>query len=166
MNVLAWRQMRPADTAAAHTLSTMIHPGYPEDRAVFEERLRLYPQGCFVLPSDRGLAGYALSHPFVTDSAPALNSLLKALPELCDTYYVHDVALLPDARRTGAASAIVALLRQQAHAAGFDTICLVAVNNSAPFWQKHGFMPREVAWLRDKLASYGAGSIYMRSGER
>jgi GNAT superfamily N-acetyltransferase len=166
MNSSLWRSLAYADIAAAHALSKMVHPGYPEDRAIFEERLQLYPDGCFALPSDEGLAGYALSHPYVKGSAPALNTLLGALPDHCDTYYIHDVALLPDARRTGAASAIVALLKAQARAAGFDTMCLIAVNDSAPFWEKHGFTARDGGGMREKLASYGDGVVYMRSGER
>lgn len=160
---LTWRLMTPSDIAAAHALSEIVHPGYPEDRAVFEERQRLYPAGCFVLTSDTELFGYALSHPYVKDSAPALNSLLGALPPACDTYYLHDIAILPEARQGGAGNAVVALLKEHARKAGFDTISLVAVNNSAPFWRRHGFAVRDVEGMRGKLASYGDGSAYMRS---
>jgi ribosomal protein S18 acetylase RimI-like enzyme len=156
-----WRPMLPADIAAAHALSEIVHPGYPEDRAVFAERLRLYPAGCYVLASDDALKGYALSHPYVTDSAPALNTLLGALPEHCDTYYIHDIAILPEARGGNAGKAIVAYLKTHARAAGFDTICLVAVNDSAPFWERHGFVANEVVGLQAKLESYGAGTAYM-----
>lgn len=157
-----WRPMTTADIAAAHALSEIVHPGFPEHRAVFAERLALYPAGCFVLPSDEGLAGYALSHPYVKDTAPALNTLLGALPENCDTYYIHDVALLPNARQTGAGARIVALLKAQARKASFDNLSLVAVNDSAPFWTRHGFVAREVAGIRGKLESYGEGAVYMR----
>lgn len=154
--------MRDADLAAAHALSTIVHPGFPEDRAVFEERLALYPAGCFVLDGADGLCGYALSHPYVQDAAPALNTLLGALPAQCNSYYVHDIAIRPAARGRGAGEAIVSLLTARARAAGFDTICLVAVDNSAPFWQRHGFVPREVGGLQEKLASYGEGAVYMQ----
>lgn len=163
MKTSAWRPMLASDIAAAHALSEIVHPGYPEDRAVFAERHRLYPAGCFVLADDTRLAGYALSHPYVKDSAPALNSLLGALPLACDTYYLHDIAILPEARQSGAGNAVVALLKDRARSAGFDSISLVAVNNSAPFWQRHGFAVRDVEGMRGKLASYGDGSAYMRS---
>ena len=38
---LTWRPMLAADIAPAHALSEIIHPGYPEDRAVFVERQML-----------------------------------------------------------------------------------------------------------------------------
>jgi len=156
-----WRTMRTADIAAAHALSEIVHPGYPEERVVFAERQRLYSAGCFVLADDDGLHGYTLSHPYVKDSAPALNILLGALPERCDTYYVHDIAILPDARDRGAGDAVVAMLKAHARDAGFDAICLIAVNNSAPFWARHGFVAREVAGMRGKLESYGERAAYM-----
>jgi ribosomal protein S18 acetylase RimI-like enzyme len=162
MSSRLWRPMLASDISAAHALSEIVHPGFPEDRAVFEERLRLYPEGCYVLASDDTLKGYALSHPYVTDCAPALNTLLGALPGNCDTYYFHDIAILPEARGGQAGKAIVTYLKTHARATGFDTICLVAVNNSAPFWEKHGFVAREVAGMRGKLASYGDGTAYMR----
>jgi hypothetical protein len=109
MSSLLWRPMLASDISAAHALSGIVHPGFPEDRAVFEERLRLYPAGCYVLASDDTLKGYALSHPYVTDCAPALNTLLGALPENCDTYYFHDIAILPEARGGQAGKAIVNL---------------------------------------------------------
>jgi ribosomal protein S18 acetylase RimI-like enzyme len=157
----AWRPMRDADIGAAHALSEIVHPGYPEARAVFAERLALYPEGCFVLDGEDGLAGYALSHPYVRDAAPALDSLLGALPARCDVYYIHDIAILRAARGSGAGEAIVSLLTAHARDAGFDTICLVAVNTSAPFWARHGFMVREVAGMREKLESYGDGAVCM-----
>lgn len=156
-----WRPMRDADIGAAHALSEIVHPGHPETRAVFAERLALCPEGCFVLDGEDGLAGYALSHPYVRDAAPALDTLLGALPAHCDVYYIHDIAILPHARGRGAGAAIVSLLKQHARDAGFDTICLVAVNSSAPFWQRHGFAVRKVAGMREKLGSYGEGAMYM-----
>ncbi len=159
---LTWRPMLPSDIAAAHALSDIVHPGYPEDRAVFEERLRLYPAGCYVLASADALKGYALSHPYVKDSTPALNTLLGALPDHCDIYYIHDIAILPEARGGNAGKAIVMFLKAHARATGFDTICLVAVNNSAPFWERHGFVVADVEGMRAKLDSYGSGVAYMK----
>lgn len=161
---LIWRPMLASDISPAHALSGIVHPGYPEDRAVFEERQQLYPEGCYVLQGGDDLKGYALSHPYVKDTAPALNTLLGALPEHCDSYYIHDIAILPDARGGNAGKAIVTYLKTHARATGFDTICLVAVNNSSLFWERYGFVTREAAGLQRKLESYGTGTTYMAAG--
>jgi len=49
--------MTEADLPAALAIAEVVHPNYPEDPAVFTERLALYPRGCLVLvqgrPDDR-----------------------------------------------------------------------------------------------------------------
>jgi N-acetylglutamate synthase-like GNAT family acetyltransferase len=102
----------------------------------------------------------------VKDSAPALNTLLGVLPEPCDAYYIHDIAILPEARSGNAGKAIATFLKVHGRAAGFDTICLVAVNNSAPFWERQGFATRDVADLQQRLRSYGTGVTYMTISHR
>jgi GNAT superfamily N-acetyltransferase len=156
--------MLPADVAAAHALSEIIHPGYPERPEVFAERLHLYPEGCLVLTSGEGaMKGYALTHPYVKDTAPPLDTLLGRLPDDCDIYYFHDIALLPEVRGGNAGKAVVTYLQTHASVAGFDTVCLVAVNASAPFWERLGFAAHPVESLRERLDGYGAGAAYMRA---
>ncbi|GIK81273.1 MAG: GNAT family N-acetyltransferase [Pseudorhodoplanes sp.] len=162
----AWRPMTADDVAAAHALSQTVHPGYPEARAVFAERHQLYPQGCFALVREGRLCGYALSHPFPADSAPALDTLIGALPREAGNYYIHDVAMLQEARGHGAASAIVERLKTHARAGGFACVSLIAVNDSAAFWTRHEFAARAVPALAGKLASYGAHAVYMRCALR
>lgn len=157
-----WRQMRHEDLSAVGQLAEDIHVNYPEDAEVFAERLRLYPRGCRVYERDGRKLGYVLSHPWVLFAPPSLNALLGALPEESDTYYLHDLALLPEARGTGAAAAIVSELIDVARREGFSNLSLVAVNHSAGFWRKMGWRAAlETEMLRNKLASYGADAAYM-----
>jgi len=37
----------------------------------------------------------------------------------------------------------------------------VAVNDAAPFWERHGFVVIDPPGMADKLASYGADACYM-----
>lgn len=153
--------MTPADLPGVMAVAAEVHPGYPEDEAVFAERLALYPAGCLALADAAGLAGYVVSHPWPLLQAPALNSRLGAIPATADAYYIHDLALLPRARGTGAASRVVELLAGQAHAGGLRRMTLIAVNRSAGFWQRHGFRPTHDASLDRKLASYDDDADYM-----
>ena len=146
--------MTAADLAAVCALSATIHQAFPEDDAVFAERLRLYPSGCYVYRNAETIAAYVLSHPWRALDAPALNSLLGELPARPSTYYIHDLALAPQARGTGAASAVVAMLAAHARKAGFSSMSLVAVNGSSRFWQRQGFARVEAPALAEKLRSY------------
>jgi predicted N-acetyltransferase YhbS len=68
---------------------------------------------------------------------------------------------LPVARRIGAAGKILEALEKHARAEGYETMTLVAVNGSVPFWEKHGFVVTEEHDLYAKLLSYEEGARYM-----
>jgi ribosomal protein S18 acetylase RimI-like enzyme len=157
---LLWRPMTRRDLSAATGIASRVHVDFPEDAAVFEERLRLYPLGCWVLGQDDDIAGYLVSHPWYLGEPPALNAQLGELPAQASTYYIHDLTLLAVARGGGAASAIVRQILAYAIARGFATASLVAVSGSAPFWQSHGFRVDD-AGMQHKLASYGDDAHFM-----
>lgn len=161
MNQFVWRKMRADDVPAVTETGNSVHPDFPEDQSVFQDRFDLYPAGCFVLEHENKIVGYGISHPWTLDEAPALNSLLQVLPDNATSYYVHDVALTEVARSGGNAAKLVALMVQQAKDDGFDRMALVAVNGSRPFWERQEFGLREVATLDDKLKSYSDDACYM-----
>jgi GNAT superfamily N-acetyltransferase len=157
----SWRQMQPADLPAVNALAALIHPGYPEDAAVFAERLRLYPPGCRILERTGTLAAYLVSHPWLDRAPPVLNALLGELPARPTTYYLHDLALLPEVRRSGASVKVVAALAEQARSERLPSLSLVAVNGSSGFWQRQGFEAVEDQALAVKLRSYGDDASFM-----
>jgi len=157
---IRWRPMALADLAAVNTVAAQVHLAHPEDAAVFAERLALHPAGCSVLEGDDGVAGYIISHPWRTAEPPALNTLLGSIPAPASTYYIHDIAVLPSARRGGAAAAILATLVR--HAATLaDNISIVAIGGTLPFWQRQGFVIARDPKLDAKLKSYDADACYM-----
>ncbi len=161
MSPPSWRPMVAADLPAVMAAAAEVHPDYPEGEAVFAERLALHPAGCLVLAGGEGLGGYVLSHPWRLGQVPALDSLLGALPDDADAYYIHDLALLPTARGGGAASDCVSRLATHASASGFARMALVAVGNSAGFWRRQGFREAHDEALARKLASYDSAARYM-----
>ena len=87
--------------------------------------------------------------------------MLGALPAGPSTYYIHDIALMPEARRASAAREIVASLIGHARAGGFPTVSLIAVNDSQAFWERMGFRLVEDTRLTAKLKSYGEAACFM-----
>jgi GNAT superfamily N-acetyltransferase len=156
-----WRALTTLDLPAVEAIAAKVHPAFSEDLAVFAERLRLYADGARLLELDGVASGYILSHPWRLKAPPALNSPLNAIPADADTYYLHDLALLPAARGTGAAAMIVGDILRHARASGFASASLVAVNDSLPFWYKHGFRTVKAPELADKLKSYEAAARLM-----
>jgi ribosomal protein S18 acetylase RimI-like enzyme len=159
---LHWRAMTPADLPAVQALADTIHPDFPEDAAVFADRLRLHPAGCFILVGNAGTAGYVLSHPWLDRQPPKLNAILGQPAEAASTYYIHDLALLPAARKSGAAAAIVKILATHASAMQLQNMTLVAVNNSVHFWRRQGFDIVVDSDLDRQLRSYDAQACFMR----
>ena len=160
-SIARWRQMTEADLPAVESVGRSVHASNPEDLGIYAERLALHPHGCFVLQGGERIIGYILSHPWLSGQPPQLNSFLERLPPAPDTFYVHDVALLPEARGAGAGSAGVDLLVRQAVREGFTNLSLVAVNGAAPFWQRHGFRVMDGAAIRPRLRSYGEAASFM-----
>jgi GNAT superfamily N-acetyltransferase len=157
-----WRAMTAVDLTAACKVADAVHPLYPEDAAVFADRLELFPAGCLVLQEKPGgIAGYAVSHPWQFGDIPALNTRLGRLPEAPDTFYIHDVALLPEARGRGLAAAGVALLLEVAGREGLKTVSLVAIRGAGALWKKLGFLTEDVPSLRRKLAAYDDQARFM-----
>ena len=158
---VTWRAMTDYDLPAVQAIADVVHPDFFEAPEVLAERHGLYRNGCYLLELGEKPTGYVLSHPWRYGSLPALNTQLQRLPADADTYYLHDLALLPVARRIGAASKIVKALVKHASVEGYQTMTLVAVNNSVPFWEKHGFAIAEVPELYAKLLSYDEAARYM-----
>ena len=151
-----WRPMEEADIAAVSTISGAVHGAYTEGADIYAERLRLYPAGCWLLAHDGTAMGYCISHPWQGDAPPPLDAPLQAIPTQPDRYYLHDLALLPQARGTGAAADAVELVLTYARRVGFARIALTAVNGAEAFWRKHGF-----ASVRQQNAAYGVDTIMM-----
>ena len=156
-----WRQATSGDIDAILSVQAIAHADFPEDAAVLAERLQLCPRGCFVLVRGEEVDGYLLSHPWTRRRPPPLNRPLSAIPDDADCWYLHDLALLPQTRGSGAGTAIVSQLILLARDAGFGVVGLVSVGGSRPFWRKQHFSVVNDPALMEKLASYGEGAVYM-----
>lgn len=156
-----WRAMVPDDLEAVHAIGERVHPGYPERIEVFAERLRLYAPGCRVLEVAGEMAGYVVSHPWHPMMPPKLDSLLVAMPTFPATFYIHDLALLPAARGSGAGAQCVADLVGHTTAIGLTDLSLVAVNASVPFWRRQGFDIVESRSINAALQSYDDEARFM-----
>jgi GNAT superfamily N-acetyltransferase len=162
LNTLHWRPMTGADLDRVAAIALIAFPDHFEGRPMFANRLELAARGCFVLAEGDGEPmGYAISYPWRIDSAPPLNALIDEIPADADVIYLHDLALHPEARGTGATREIVERLADQARSRGWPAMTLVAVNDAAGFWAKHGFAVRDNAAVADKLAGYGSDARYM-----
>lgn len=155
-----WRPMRPGDLDAVVAIADAVHGAFTEPRAVYADRLDLYPEGCRLFERGGVVAGFLVTHPWHRGPVPRIGALLGALPAPADIYYLHDVALLPAARGTGAGAEATAFVRRQARLAGCAEIRLVAVNGADSYWRAQGF--DEAA--PGEAGPYGPASYLMSCG--
>lgn len=161
-SALIWRPMMVADLDGVVAVARASFPDHFESRACFENRLMLSSAMSFVLAeTDEAVRGYLFAYPWRGETAPALNTLIEAIPRDADRIYLHDLALDPDVRGGGHTRAIVERLVDQARAEGWETMGLVAVNDATGFWQRMGFQAVTSPELSAKLASYGDDACYM-----
>ena len=158
---MAWRGMTGFDLEPVEAIAAQVHPGLFEAKEVLAEKQRLYNAGAYLLEIGERPVGYVLSHPWRFADPPPLNTLLGGLPPDADTYYIHDLAILPLARRVGAAGEIVSALEKHARVRDLPTMSLVAISGSSGFWVRHGFAPAELPDVSAKLSPYGAGAQLM-----
>lgn len=154
-----WRPMRAEDLPAIKHISDVVHRDYSEEEAVYAERLTLYPEGCFTLERGGAIVGYIVTHPWHRGLSPALNAYLREIPTENADYYLHDIALLPEARKQGLGEAALKRTIEHARERGFDAVTLVAVNGAERYWGSQGFV---IGADGDEGTTYGPGTYRMR----
>ena len=158
-----WRPMTSDDLDMVLAVADIVHPGYPEDRSIFAERLELFPAGTAVAVSDGKAIGYMISHPAILGKPVELNSLLGTLPTKPDCLYLHDVALLPESRGKGLGQMALERLHQVARDQGLDLLALTSTPPARAYWLAMGFVPYLASdpSIAARLASYGDEMTYM-----
>ena len=133
-----------------------------ESRAVFTRRLASRAQCSLVALQAGAVCGYAAAYRSVLGQVTALHGDFACAAHP-DTLYLHDLAVLPAHAGRGIAAALLARLLAQARDEALVHAALVAVQGAERYWQRHGFAARSLqdAAERERLASYGAGALYM-----
>lgn len=156
-----WRQMQINDMDGVIAVSHIAFPDYPEARHFFEERHALSPETCFVYVRESDVKAYLVSYPWKLRDIPSLNTRLGELPSDPDCIYIHDLALHPDIRGTGASSEAIERLLEAVPSVGVTKLALMAVNGSVSFWERHGFTVVHDETLKSQIEKYGANAFYM-----
>jgi N-acetylglutamate synthase-like GNAT family acetyltransferase len=81
-----------------------------------------------------------------------------------DCYYIHDLCVLPWAQGAGVGGALCERVLHVARTLGLESTFLVAVQGSAPFWQRSGFATIEKMSppMSKTLGKYGADARFMQ----
>jgi ribosomal protein S18 acetylase RimI-like enzyme len=159
------RAMRPGDLQAILALQAQAYESaafHPERAEVYVNRMALAPAYCLVAAdADGSLLGYLVSHPWDDGIPPALDTTLQALPAPAQLWYLHDCAVDRAAKGRGVAGRLLQEGSDLARRHGLAQAALVAVNDAAGYWRRHGYRRLALPGLAQRLAGYGAGAAYM-----
>lgn len=134
-----------------------------EPADLVKRRFQAFPHSCWVACFDDKLWGYLFSYPSLLGKVNPLAADFTA-PAYADCLYIHDVAVSGDARGQGVATLLLAAAERYAKQQRLSQIGLVAVQNSASYWQSKGFalMSELGAEAQQHLASYtGQQAVYL-----
>jgi hypothetical protein len=161
--MMHWRPMRAGDLPQVMAIADRLHPGYPERREIFADKLAFYPDGCQVLAADDAVFGYGFAHVWSLGLPPLLDTPLGALPAGKDCLHLHDVALMPQAQGAGRVDVYLDHLQTLALAASIDTLTLIAIAGKDKYWRGKGFLDFRPGdgELQRRLDSYGSGNLYL-----
>jgi len=158
------RPMQRSDLPAILSIQKMVYQScFHEDFVAFQSKYTVSGDTCFLAEYNGKAAGYVFSLPICGYDLPPLNVEIAALPTNPDRLYLHDMALLPEARGQGLAAGLLQEVIRAARKRHLEHIVLIAVQNSAAFWNSHGFEsnPTATGKLQAKLVSYGPEALYM-----
>ena len=137
--------------------------GFVESAEVFARRLASPANCSLVLVAPDGRVGaYLAAYRSVLGKVTPLHGDFEVAQQ-ADTLYLHDMAVLPACAGQGMAQALLQSLWDHAMAQGLRHTALVSVQGSQTYWERHGYaqQPLGDAAQRERLASYGAGAVYM-----
>ncbi len=136
-----------------------------EDLDVFARRLTSPANCSLVVEVDGQVGAYLAAYHSLRGKVTPLHGDFEPVgaPLTADTLYLHDMAVLPKLAGRGLARALLAALWADAGTQGVRHTTLVSVQGSQAYWQRQGYaaQPLEQATQRVRLASYGAGAVYM-----
>lgn len=157
------RQMRASDLDKVISIQDVCYSGdIPESRASLQAKLEASPATCLVAECNGVVLAYLFALPWLSVAPPSLNSATCELPANPDCLYLHDLSVAPELRGTGAGTALIQMFFESQQQARLPSACLVAVQNSAPYWHRFGFqIVGGDPLLLKKLASYGADASFM-----
>ena len=160
---LRWEQMQEIDLQKIDHIGNKIHTQLPERPEVFKEKFLLFPAGCKKLIYETNIIGYGISHPWLLNSIPKLDSFLVSLPRNPECLFIHDVVVLPNYRGHNTSSDYVECMRRIASSLGLHALSLVSVYGTTSLWSRYGFEEIFIPDLHEKLISYGESARYMVS---
>ncbi len=157
------RSMRLADLPDVLRIQAVCYTELvPESIDSFRSKVEASPSTCFVASIEGEIVGYLIALLWDYSAPPELNAQTCCPPDSPNCLYLHDLAVLPAARKAGAGALLVNSFFDALQRSTLRRASLIAVQDSARYWERFGFRVASVSdSLRSKIATYGSQVNYM-----
>lgn len=157
------RPMQLADLPAILDIQAVCYTTItPESEASLSAKLRASPRTCFIAEQNGKAVGYLISLPWDRHQPPELDARQCHPPAQPNCLYLHDLAVAPAARKSGAGRALTAAFFKALDTLQLPCASLIAIQGSGSYWSRYGFRPAPLtAQLKNILAKYGRDAGYM-----
>ncbi len=160
---LLLRSLEATDLNQVMRIQAACYPAHFNEAAeIFAQRIADCGKSSWLALRDGQALAYLFSYPSLAGKVCPLGSEFSPV-RAANCLYLHDMAVLPQAHGQGIASALLSNAMQYARRRDINQSALVAVQNSAPFWQKLGYQasyPLDPA-QQQNLLSYGEDAVYL-----
>ena len=138
-------------------------PQYHEPLSAFDNKLQRSPGSAWIAVSSGQTVAYLVTLPVDEAHFPALHASDWHPPERARWLYLHDLAVDPDHRGSGAGQRLIEQAFAHAQQQGIGGLALVAVQGAEPYWSRHGFRAQAVTHrgLSERLGSFGDDARFM-----
>ena len=163
MSSISIRPMLVSDLSKVLRIQELCYTSVPpESKESLEAKLQACPSTCFVASLHGETVGYLIGLLRRFDHPPELNAATCVVPDSPNCLYLHDLAVSPQVRSAGVGRALVGRFLLAFKESRMRRASLIAVQDSAPYWQRFGFAPVCMSdVIRNKLVTYGTGVVYM-----
>lgn len=137
--------------------------GFHESAQAFRAKLEASPNTHWLCRRNGQALGYLVALPVAAGQLPSLNAPQVTKAEAAEWLYLHDMAILSEARSLGLGKRFIGEAERVARETGLRGLALVAVQGAEGYWARAGFVLKEDVdeEVRLKLASFGGGAVYM-----
>lgn len=105
---------------------------YHEEKKFFINKVKAYPEGCFVADVD-GIIGHIISFPYLIGKSFPSEQLFEPISKP-SCWYIHNLYVSKDFRKKGIAKELTEIILNSN-----KIIALTATQGSEYFWEKLGF---------------------------
>lgn len=134
------RPLELVDLDEVKRIDDLVFPHDAEYRAIYEDRMKTFPEGCFKIMMDGKMAGFVTSELFRKYHSTMLNrkASLYHNPK-GKIVFVSALGILPQFQGKGLGSELLVFFIKKMREEGRKSIYLRSANKARSFYEKHGF---------------------------